>query len=95
MTLMEMKKQDELKRDAVGNDVYGTARQLYTGQQSHFTGIPVLILLRPRSENLFIKWGTGRLLNLVNSNIIGIPCFTISENVRMNFGMGHVVMPVW
>lgn len=84
--------QDELKRDAVGNDVYGTARHLYRPTMP-FYRYTRFDSLTPQERKFVYKMGYRSLVNLVNPNIIGIPCFTISENVRMNFGMGHVLCP--
>jgi len=83
---------DELKRDIVGNDVYGSARHLFRPAMPFYRYTP-FDSLTSQERNYVYKMGYRSFFNLINLNIIGISSFAISENVRMNLGMGHVLCP--
>jgi hypothetical protein len=83
---------DQLKRDIVGNDVYGAIRHLHRPAMSfqRYTRYEDLTI---EEQNYARKMGFRSLLNLLNINIIGINNFTISEKLKMNIGLGHTMCP--
>ncbi len=83
---------NELKRDADGNDVYGTARHLFRPTMP-FYRYTRFNDLTTQEKDFVYKLGYRSLVNLINLNIIGISSLAISENIRMNFGMGHILCP--
>lgn len=83
---------NELKRDIVGNDVYGTARHLYRPTMP-FYRYTRFNDLTSQEKNFVYKMGYRSLFNLVNPNIIGIPSIINTEELKINFGMGHVLCP--
>jgi len=83
---------NELKRDVVGNDVYGAARNLFRPNMP-FHRYTLFNDLTSEEKNYVYKMGYRSLFNLVNLNIIGIPNIAISNNLSLNFGMGHILCP--
>lgn len=83
---------NELKRDIVGNDVYGTARHLFRPTMP-FYRYTRFNDLTSQEKDFVYKMGYRSLLNLVNPNIIGIPSLVNARNLKINFGMGHVLCP--
>jgi hypothetical protein len=83
---------DELKRDIVGNDVYGVIRHLHRpGMTFHrYTRYDDLTA---EEISYLKKMGFRSFFNLVNLNMIGIPNIRVSDNLRINFGMGHTMCP--
>jgi hypothetical protein len=83
---------DELKRDIVGNDLYGAIRHLYrpTMEFRRYTQFSDLT----DEEHRYLKriqWRT--FLNLANANLIGKRNFRISDNLKGNIGLGHCMGP--
>ena len=83
---------NELKRDIVGNDVYGIVRHFHRPAMT-FHRYTKYSDLTQEEINYVRKMGYRSLFNLVNLNIIGIPYIRISGNVIFNFGMGHTMSP--
>ncbi|HEX7584060.1 MAG TPA: hypothetical protein VF373_05190, partial [Prolixibacteraceae bacterium] len=83
---------NELTRDVVGNDVYGAARHLFRPTMP-FHRYTLFNDLTSEEKNFVYKMGYRSLFNLINLNLIGIPSIAISKNLRLNFGMGHVLCP--
>ena len=83
---------NELKRDVVGNDVYGAARHLFRPTMT-FHRYTLFNDLTSEEKNYVYKMGYRSLLNLINLNLIGIPNIAISQNLSLNFGMGHILCP--
>jgi hypothetical protein len=83
---------NELKRDIVGNDVYGQARHLFRPDMT-FSRYTQYKDLTGEEINYVKKMGYRSLFNLVNLNLIGISNVGITENLRMNVGMGHALCP--
>jgi hypothetical protein len=83
---------NELKRDIVGNDIYGTARHLFRPTMP-FYRYTRFNDLTSQEKNYVYKMGYRSLLNLVNPNIVGIPAIVHTDNLRINFGMGHILCP--
>jgi hypothetical protein len=83
---------NELKRDIVGNDVYGAIRQLYRPTMPFYRYTRYNDLTPEEKEDVR-KMGFRAFFNLVNMNIIGKSNFIVSDNLKMNFGMGHTLCP--
>jgi hypothetical protein len=83
---------DELKRDIVGNDVYGVIRHLYRPKMEYrrYTQYKDLT---PEEKKYVAKMGYKSFFNLLNPNILGIYNLRITNNLRMNLGMGHTMCP--
>jgi len=82
----------ELKRDIVGNDVYGAARNLFRPTML-FHRYTLFNDLTTEEKNYVYKMGYRSLFNLINLNLIGIPNITFSNNLSLNYGMGHILCP--
>ncbi len=83
---------NELKRDVVGNDIYGAARHLFRPTMP-FHRYTLWNDLSAEEKNYVYKLGYRSLLNLINLNMIGIPYISISPDLKVNAGMGHVICP--
>ena len=83
---------NELKRDIVGNDVYGAARNLFRPNMP-FQRYTRFNDLTSEEKNYVYKMGYRSLFNLINLNLIGISNIIISNNFSLNFGMGHILCP--
>lgn len=83
---------NELKRDIVGNDVYGAARHLFRPAMP-FHRYTLFNDLTSEEKNYVYKMGYRSLFNLINLNLIGIPHIALSQNLNLNFGMGHILCP--
>lgn len=83
---------NELHRDIVGNDVYGAVRHLFRPTMP-FHRYTLFNDLTSGEKNYVYKMGYRSLFNLVNLNLIGIPNISISPNLNLNFGMGHILCP--
>jgi hypothetical protein len=83
---------NEYQRDIVGNDVYGTARHLHRPQMT-FHRYTRYSDLTSEEKHFVHKMGYRSLFNLLNSNIIGIQNFRITNNLRFNAGMAHTLCP--
>jgi hypothetical protein len=70
---------NELERDIVGNDLYGAIRHLFrpTMPYARYTRL--------------VEWRT--FLNLANPNLVGVTGFRLSEDLRVNVGLGHCMGP--
>jgi hypothetical protein len=83
---------DELKRDIVGNDVYGIVRHWHRPSMEYkrYTLYNELTV----EEKTFIKrMGFRSFLNLLNVNAVGIRNFPVFSGLKMNFGMGYTLSP--
>jgi len=83
---------NELHRDIVGNDVYGAARHLFRPTMP-FHRYTLFNDLTTEEKNYVNKMGYRSLFNLINLNLIGIPNINVSQNLSLNFGMGHILCP--
>jgi len=83
---------DELKRDIVGNDVYGVIRHLHRPDMP-FHRYTRYADLTTEEIHYLRTIGFRSLLNLGNLNIVGIPNINITENLDINFGLGHTLCP--
>jgi hypothetical protein len=83
---------NELKRDIVGNDVYGIVRHLHRPTMP-FHRYTRYSDLTSEEVNYLRMMGYRSFLNLVNLNLIGIRNIHISENLKINLGMGHTMCP--
>lgn len=83
---------DELKRDIVGNDVYGAIRHLHRPDMT-FHRYTRYSDLTPEEISYVQKMGYRALLNLLNLNIVGLRNISFSGKLKMNFGMGHTMCP--
>jgi hypothetical protein len=84
--------EDELKRDVVGNDLYGVIRHLFrpTMEYKRYTRFSDLTA----EELQYLKRVQRRtFLNLANANLIGIKNFRLADNLKLNLGMGHCMGP--
>ena len=83
---------DELKRDIVGNDLYGVIRHLFrpTMEYRRYTRYSDLTT----EELRYLQRVQRRtFLNLVNANLIGTRNFQLTDNLKANLGMGHCMGP--
>ena len=83
---------DELKRDIVGNDLYGVIRHLFrpTMEYRRYTRYSDLT----NEELRYLQRVQRRtFLNLVNANLIGTRNFQLTDNLKANLGMGHCMGP--
>jgi hypothetical protein len=83
---------NELKRDIVGNDVYGIVRHLHRPTMP-FHRYTRYSDLTSEEVNYLRMMGYRSFLNLANLNLIGIRNIHISENLKINLGMGHTMCP--
>lgn len=83
---------NELERDVVGNDLYGAIRHLFrpTMPYTRYTRLADLTD-QERGYLRRVQWRT--LLNLLNPNVIGVSGFRLSEDLRLNVGLGHCMGP--
>jgi len=83
---------DELRRDIVGNDLYGVVRHLFrpTMAYTRYTRYADLT----DQERHYLHRVEGRtFLNLANANIIGVSNVRLSDDLRVNVGLGHCMGP--
>lgn len=83
---------DELKRDIVGNDLYGVIRHLFrpTMEYKRYTRYADLT----DQELRYLRRVQFRtFLNLANANVIGVNNFRLAEALRVNAGLGHSMGP--
>ena len=83
---------DELKRDIVGNDLYGVIRHLFrpTMEYRRYTRYSDLTT----AELQYLQRVQRRtFLNLANANLIGIGNFQLTDNLKANLGLGHCMGP--
>lgn len=83
---------NELKRDIVGNDVYGIVRHLHRPNMP-FHRYTRYSDLTSEEVSYLRKMGYRSFLNLINLNLIGIRNVRINENLKINVGMGHTMCP--
>lgn len=84
--------ENELDRDIVGFDTYGVARHLHRPGMDFYRYTRYEHLTSP--ERGFVRrMGYRSFLNLINPLMIGIGNFSISENTRVNFGLGYTTAP--
>ncbi|MDF1549541.1 MAG: hypothetical protein P1P88_17070 [Bacteroidales bacterium] len=83
---------NELDRDIVGFDTYGAARHLYRPNMEFYRYTKYADLTS--DERKFVnRLGYRSLLNLLNPLILGIGNFRLTENTRINVGMGYTMSP--
>jgi len=83
---------DELKRDIVGNDLYGVIRHLHRPTMEYHRYTRYADLTDEEHRYLQrVQWRT--FLNLANANLIGIRDFHLTDGLRANFGLGHCMGP--
>ena len=83
---------DELRRDIVGNDLYGAIRHLFRPTMAYTRYTRYADLTDPERRYLRrVEWRT--FLNLANANVVGVAGFRLSEGLRANFGLGHCLGP--
>jgi hypothetical protein len=83
---------DELKRDVVGNDLYGAIRHLFRPAMAYTRYTRYADLTDQELRYLRrVEWRT--FLNLANANIVGVRGFRLSEDLRANVGLGHCLGP--
>jgi hypothetical protein len=83
---------NELERDIVGNDLYGAIRHLSrpTMEYQRYTRYADLT----EEELGYLHRVQSRtFLNLANANVIGVTGFRVSDEIRLNAGMGHCMAP--
>jgi hypothetical protein len=83
---------NELERDIVGNDLYGVIRHLFrpTMEYKRYTRYEDLT----DQELRYLRRVEFRtFLNLANPNVIGVNNFRLSNDLRVNVGLGHSMGP--
>lgn len=83
---------NELDRDVVGNDLYGAIRHLFRPNMP-YTRYTRYQDLTPEELGYLHRVQYRTLLNLVNANVIGVNNFRVSDDVRLNVGLGHCMGP--
>jgi len=83
---------NELERDVVGNDLYGAIRHLFRPAMTYTRYTRLSDLTGEERRYLRrVEWRT--FLNLVNPNIVGVRGFRLSDDLRLNVGLGHCLGP--
>jgi hypothetical protein len=83
---------DELKRDIVGNDVYGVIRHFYRPDMPFYRYTRFEDLTPQEHQYLDrVQWRT--FFNLANANVIGMQNFRLTDNLKANVGMAHCLGP--
>ena len=88
----ETEETDELKRDIVGNDIYGVVRHWYRPAME-FKRYTLYNDLTAEEKSFLKRMGFRSLLNFVNPNLIGIRNFPISSQLSINTGLGYTLAP--
>jgi hypothetical protein len=83
---------NELERDIVGNDLYGAIRHLFRPTMT-YTRYTRLADLTGEERGYLRRVEWRAFLNLVNPNVIGATGFRLSEDLRLNVGLGHCLGP--
>ncbi|MFH1050717.1 MAG: hypothetical protein V1779_07275 [bacterium] len=84
--------ENELERDIVGFDTYGAARHLYRPDMKFYRYTKYKDL--SSEEAIFIKRiGARSFLNLINPLMLGIENFKITDNLKLNAGLGYTMSP--
>ncbi len=83
---------DELRRDVVGNDLYGVIRHLFRPAMP-YTRYTRYADLTDRERHYLHRVEGRTFLNLANANIIGVSNFRLSDDLRLNVGLGHCLGP--
>jgi len=83
---------NELDRDIVGFDTYGAVRHLFRPHMEYYryTSYDQLTL---DEKNFVNRMGYRSLLNLINPLILGKNGFLLSDNIKLNAGMGYTMAP--
>jgi hypothetical protein len=83
---------NELDRDIVGHDVYGAIRHLHrpTMEFRRYTKYEDLTAIE---KNFVPRVAFRSLLNFINPLLIGKQNINLSENVKLNFGLGYSMAP--
>ena len=83
---------DELKRDIVGNDLYGVIRHLHRPTMEFHRYTRYADLTDEEHRYLHrVQWRT--FFNLANANLIGIRNFRLTDDWKANVGLGHCMGP--
>ena len=83
---------NELDRDVVGNDLYGAIRHLFRPTMP-YTRYTRYQDLTAEELGYLHRVQFRTLLNLANANVIGVNNFRVSDDVRLNVGLGHCMGP--
>jgi len=84
--------EDELKRDVVGNDLYGVIRHLHRPTMAYYRYTRYEDLTHEELAYLQrVQWRT--FLNLANANLVGISNFRLADDWTGNVGLGHCMGP--
>jgi len=84
--------ENELERDIVGYDTYGAARHLYRPDMDFYRYTKYSDLTSNEKKYVH-RMGYRSLLNLLNPLLIGKSNFKVSENLKINVGMGYTMAP--
>ena len=83
---------DELRRDIVGNDLYGVIRHLFRPAMA-YARYTRYADLTDRERHYLHRVEGRTFLNLANANIIGVSNVRLSDDLRFNIGLGHCMGP--
>lgn len=83
---------NELKRDIVGYDTYGAARHLHRPDMDFYRYTKYKDLTS-EEKNYVRRMGYRSLLNLLNPLIMGKNNFKLTDNLKINAGMGYTMAP--
>lgn len=83
---------NELERDIVGVDTYGTVRHLFRPSMGFYRYTKIDDLTGEEKQFLD-RMGYRSFLNLLNPLIIGINNFQLTEEIYLNAGLGYTLAP--
>ncbi len=84
--------ENELKRDIVGYDTYGAARHLFRPDMDFYRYTKYAELTGEERKYVH-RMGYRSLLNLLNPLMLGMGNFKVSDDLKMNVGMGYTMAP--
>ncbi len=84
--------ENELERDIVGYDTYGQARHLHRPNMD-FQRYTRYDEMTSEEKRYVDRIGWRSLLNLANPMIIGKRNFAITDNIKINGGLGYTMSP--
>lgn len=90
--LDKKEEKNELDRDIVGHDVYGTVRHLFRPDMEFYRYTRYKDLTKREKEYLD-NLGYHSFLNLLNPILFGKSGFRINKDMKVNLGAGHMLAP--
>lgn len=88
----EPEETDELQRDVVGNDFYGSIRHLFRPTME-FKRYTLYNELTDQELSYMRRIGFRTFINLIDPNLFGFSNFGIGKNLKINAALGHLMCP--